>query len=102
MVCVVNHHLQYSFYDVDIFFLHPAAALRLLRHMVGLKDEIYNRYIINGDLFKPVVDAFIANGNRYNLLNSALIELFEYIRLVSYIMLAHFICNRRIPPEEVP
>ena len=54
-----------------------------MRKVVGLKDDFYNRYIIKGDLFKPVVDAFVANGDKYNLLNSALIEIFEFIRVVS-------------------
>ena len=58
-------------------------ALRLLRRTIGLKDDMYIQYIINGDLFKPVVDAFVANGTKYNLLNSAMIELYEYIRIVS-------------------
>ncbi|XP_049622809.1 serine/threonine-protein phosphatase 4 regulatory subunit 3-like [Suncus etruscus] len=67
-------------------------ALRFMRKIVGLKDEIYNCYIITGNLFKFVVNAFLHNGSRYNLLNSAIIELFEYIRvenitcLIMYIM----------------
>ena len=58
-------------------------ALRLMRKLIAPKDEFYNRYIIRGDLFKPVVEAFLSNGNRYNLLNSAMIEIFEFIRVVS-------------------
>ncbi|KAL2768879.1 protein PPP4R3C [Daubentonia madagascariensis] len=56
-------------------------ALRFMRRMIGLKDELYNRYIIKGNLFKPVVTALLDNGSRYNMLNSAIIELFEYIRV---------------------
>lgn len=52
--------------------------------MIGLKDEFYNRYIVKNDLLKPVRDAFVANGQRYNLFNSAVLELFEFIRMVSY------------------
>ena len=59
-----------------------AAALRLLRKCVGLKDEFYNRHITRFDLFRPVVDIFVANRHKYNLLNSALIELFDFIRVV--------------------
>ena len=59
------------------------AALRFCRRIVGLKDEFYNRYIVRNNLFKPIIKAFIANGCRYNLINSAIIELFEYIKLVS-------------------
>lgn len=37
-------------------------------------------YFIKNNILKPIIDAFVANGNRYNLLNSAVLELFEYIR----------------------
>ena len=50
---------------------------------MGLKDEFYNRYIVKGQLFDPVICAFKENGQRYNLLNSAIVELFEFIRAVS-------------------
>lgn len=33
-------------------------------------------------LFEPVVKAFLNNGSRYNLMNSAIIEMFEFIRVV--------------------
>ena len=59
------------------------AALRLLRRLIGLKDEFYNRYIVKNDLLRPVIDAFVTNGHRYNLFNSAVIELFEFVRSVS-------------------
>ena len=64
-----------------IFFI--AGAIRLVRKMIARKDEFFNRYIVKGCLLEPVVKAFKNNGNRYNLLNSAIIELFEFIRLVS-------------------
>lgn len=32
-------------------------------------------------LFEPVVKAFLNNGSRYNLMNSAIIEMFEFIRV---------------------
>jgi protein phosphatase-4 regulatory subunit 3 len=59
-----------------------SGALRFMRKIVGLKEEFYNRYIIKGNLFKPVVSLILRNGDRYNLLNSALIELFEFIKVV--------------------
>lgn len=51
------------------------------------QDEDMMNHIVKNNLFKPVVDAFVANGDRYNLLNSAVLELFEYIRkvLISFI-----------------
>ncbi len=56
------------------------AAVRFLRACVGLKDEFYNRYIIKNALFAPVVKVFTANGTRYNMLNSAVLELVDFIR----------------------
>lgn len=56
-------------------------ALRFMRKLIALKDEFYNRYIIKGHLFAPVIDAFVKNNGRYNLLDSAIIELFEHIRV---------------------
>lgn len=58
-------------------------ALRFMRKIIGLKDEFYYRYIIRGELFKPVVDSFLNNKGRYNLLDSAILELFEFIKVVS-------------------
>ncbi|KAK5647858.1 hypothetical protein RI129_002750 [Pyrocoelia pectoralis] len=56
-------------------------ALRFMRKLIALKDEFYNRYIIKGNLFAPVIDAFVKNNGRYNLLDSAIIEMFEFIKL---------------------
>lgn len=50
-----------------------------MRRLVGLKDEFYNRHIVDGNLFAPIVDALLANKGRYNLLDSAVIDLFEFI-----------------------
>ncbi|XP_078727986.1 serine/threonine-protein phosphatase 4 regulatory subunit 3-like isoform X1 [Lampetra fluviatilis] len=57
------------------------SALRFMRRIVGMKDEFYNRYILRGNLFEPVIKVFMSNGPRYNLLNSAIIEIFEFIRV---------------------
>ena len=34
-----------------------------------------------GNLFSPVIDALISNYDRYNLLNSAILEMFEFIKI---------------------
>ncbi|KAG9471033.1 serine/threonine-protein phosphatase 4 regulatory subunit 3B isoform X1 [Eleutherodactylus coqui] len=69
-------------------------ALRFMRRIIGLKDEFYNRYIIKGNLFEPVINALVDNGTRYNLLNSAIIELFEFIRVEDIKSLtAHIVDN---------
>lgn len=66
-------------------FLAPG-ALRFMRRIIGLKDEFYNRYIMRNFLFEPVIKAFLNNGSRYNLMNSAIIEMFEYVRVVSVLL----------------
>lgn len=56
-------------------------ALRFMRKIIALKDDFYNRYIVKGNLFTPVIDSFIRNKGRYNLLDSAILEMFEFIKL---------------------
>ncbi|KAL0388868.1 UNVERIFIED_CONTAM: Serine/threonine-protein phosphatase 4 regulatory subunitB [Sesamum radiatum] len=56
------------------------AAIRFIRALVSRSDEHLMNHFVKNNLFKPIIDAFIANGDRYNLLNSAVLELFEYIR----------------------
>ena len=58
-----------------------------MRKIIALKDEFYNRYIIKGNLFAPVIDSFVSNNGRYNLLDSAILEMFEFIKLVSFVAL---------------
>lgn len=56
------------------------AAVRFIRTLIARNDEHLMNHIVKNNILKPIVDAFVANGNRYNLLNSAILELFEYIR----------------------
>lgn len=72
-------------------------SLRFLRRIVGLKDEFYNRYIVKGQLFDPVISAFKENGQRYNLLNSAIVELFEFIRVEDMKSLCSHVCAKYTP-----
>ncbi|QDZ24679.1 DUF625 domain-containing protein [Chloropicon primus] len=66
------------------------AALRLLRACVGIKDEFYYTQITGSDAFAPVVQAFLANGEKYNMLNSAVLELFEYMKKENLRMLIKY------------
>jgi len=56
------------------------AVIRFVRACVGLKDEFYNRHMVKNNLFEPVIATFTANGSRYNLLNSAVVEMVDFIR----------------------
>jgi protein phosphatase-4 regulatory subunit 3 len=56
------------------------AALRFLRTCLAMRDEFYNRYIVKNSLLEPVLAAYLENGQKYNLLNSAILELLEFLR----------------------
>ncbi|KAF3779741.1 Serine/threonine-protein phosphatase 4 regulatory subunit 3 [Nymphaea thermarum] len=59
------------------------AAVRFLRAVMSHNDDTLLRHIVKNGILRPVVDVFVANGSRYNLLNSAIIELFDHIRKAS-------------------
>lgn len=83
----LTHGLAFIYQYLLVLYSHffHTDALRFCRKIIGLKDEFYNRYIVKGRLFESIISAFKENGNRYNLLNSAIVELFEFIRVVSHI-----------------
>lgn len=70
-------------------------ALRCLRSILSLKDDFYNRHIIQHKLFTPVFEAFRANPVGDNLVSSSIIEICEFIRtenirsLIEYIVTKH-------------
>ena len=55
-------------------------SVRTLRKIIAKKDEFYIRYIIKENCLGPIVDTFVTNSNRYNLLNSTILEMFEFIK----------------------
>nr|XP_002197438.4 serine/threonine-protein phosphatase 4 regulatory subunit 3B-like [Taeniopygia guttata] len=70
------------------------SALRFMRRIIGLKDELYNCYITVGNLFEPVVNAVLDNGNKCNLFKSASMELFEFIQKEDIqILITHIVEN---------
>lgn len=68
-------------------------ALRLVRRIIDTKDEVYCRYIRDKKVFKPIVAAFLANGERYNLLNSSFLDLFEFIQFENITTLVDYVAN---------
>ncbi|XWS53536.1 hypothetical protein CRYUN_Cryun10bG0009700 [Craigia yunnanensis] len=69
------------------------AAVRFVRTILSRHDEHLINHFVKNNLLKPVVDAFVANGNRYNVLNSAVLELFEYIRKENLKLLVKYIVD---------
>lgn len=58
------------------------AALRFFRACVGKNDDFYNRFLIKNELITPILDIAYAERAKDNLLSSACLEFFEYIRNV--------------------
>ncbi|KAH1200911.1 Serine/threonine-protein phosphatase 4 regulatory subunit 3 [Glycine max] len=55
-------------------------AVRFIRTILSRHDEHLINYFVRNNVLKPIIDAFVSNGNRYNLLHSAVLELFEFIQ----------------------
>jgi hypothetical protein len=49
---------------------------------VGLQDEFYIRHMVKWKLFEPILGIVIDTMPRDNLLNSACLEFFEFIKRV--------------------
>ncbi|XP_004349416.2 hypothetical protein CAOG_02666 [Capsaspora owczarzaki ATCC 30864] len=69
------------------------AALRLLKNVfVCRRDENILQYLASNGLFFPLVDMLVRNGDRYNLMNSALIDFFNLIKLANVrFLLSHIV-----------
>ena len=62
------------------FSLIATASIRFFRSVVKLKDDAFMGHIIQNRLFEPLFKVFEAQKSRNNLINSALLELFEFLR----------------------
>ncbi|EES02902.2 hypothetical protein BDA96_03G163800 [Sorghum bicolor] len=56
------------------------AAVRFMRTIISRNDEHLIRHVVKFNLLKPIIDVFVDNGERYNMLHSGVLELLEYIR----------------------
>ncbi|QSZ30930.1 hypothetical protein DSL72_000489 [Monilinia vaccinii-corymbosi] len=73
-------------------------ALKFFRNLVGLQDEFYNQQMMQDHLFEPVLDLVIETMPRDNLLNSACLEFFEFIKnqgSSQKVLIAHLVKNYR-------
>ncbi|KAF2734759.1 DUF625-domain-containing protein [Polyplosphaeria fusca] len=55
-------------------------ALKYFRTCIGLHDEFHNRQMVQHNLFEPILKLLLDTMPRDNLLNSACLELFEFIK----------------------
>lgn len=64
------------------FLTYFLAAIRFYRSVINRKDDFYVRNIILYHVFDVIVDLLKKNEGTYNLLHSAILDLFEFIRKV--------------------
>lgn len=55
-------------------------AIRFFRSLIGLQDEFYVRHLTEKQVLGPILDVLIETMPRDNLLSSASLEFFEYIK----------------------
>ena len=75
------------------------AALRFLRAVLSVRDEFYNRHIVQHDLFKPVFDAFRDNPVGDNLVSSAIIDMCDFVRTENVKSLVEYIATKHLSPH---
>ncbi|EOA13022.1 hypothetical protein CARUB_v10026018mg [Capsella rubella] len=68
-----------------------AAAIRFVRTLLSVHNHNVQSYIVKNNSLKPIIEVFAANGHRNNMLNSAVLQLFEQISkknvaLVKYVV----------------
>ncbi|KAG5023806.1 hypothetical protein JHK85_020148 [Glycine max] len=68
-------------------------AVRFVRTILSRHDEHLINYFVRNNVLKPIIDVFVSNGNRYNLLHSAVLELFEFIRKENLKLLLRYIVD---------
>ncbi|CAL2042923.1 unnamed protein product [Caenorhabditis brenneri] len=71
------------------------SALKMLQRVVTVKDDKYVRYLVREKVLDPVMECFRKNGNRYNIINSAVLHLFDFVKsedvrpLIKYVVENH-------------
>lgn len=58
-------------------------AIKFVRKLIFLQNPFYNNYIVDNNLLAPILDVFLENNAKNNLLDSMVRDLFEYIGTVS-------------------
>lgn len=68
-------------------------AIRFFRALIGMQEEFYIRHIVEKKVLGPILDVLISTLPRDNLLSSASLELFEYIKKENMKDLVKFLVN---------
>jgi protein phosphatase 4 regulatory subunit 3 len=76
--------------------------LKFFRNLIGLQDEFYNQQMTQGKLFEPILNLVIETMPRDNLLNSACLEFFDFIKRENIKnIISHLVENYRDKLKEI-
>jgi len=89
--CKVKHVKLGIFPQITVDLV---AALKFFRYCLGMPGESYTNRMIRANVFEPVIDILVDSVPRNNLLNSAVLELLQFIYKVFY--LANVAYHRKI------
>lgn len=95
-----NHILNYKILSrmnplIGYVDKHVAlAAVRNLRLVISLKDVVLNRVILKEHLVDRVVSLFLSNASRYNLINSACLDLFNQLKKDGHTLMISYFAQR--------
>ncbi|TVY24469.1 Uncharacterized protein LHYA1_G007242 [Lachnellula hyalina] len=77
-------------------------ALKFFRNLIGLQDVFYNQQMTQGKLFEPILNLIVETMPRDNLLNSACLEFFDFIKREHIkIIISHLVENYRDKMEDI-
>ena len=68
-------------------------ALRLFKTCITIQNELYVKDLISQNVFEPTIRLLLDTDGRNCLLNSACLDLIEYIRRVSVIATQLYLDN---------
>ncbi|KAE8442093.1 hypothetical protein EG329_003851 [Mollisiaceae sp. DMI_Dod_QoI] len=77
-------------------------ALKFFRNLIGLQDEFYNQQMTQAKLFEPILNLVTETMPRDNLLNSACLEFFDFIKRENIKnIISHLVENYRDQLKEI-
>lgn len=65
-----------------MYFNSKQASLRVFRTCIGTMDEFFRHLMLKQDIIGKVFSILLQTNGKNNMLNSACLEFFEYIRKV--------------------
>lgn len=55
------------------------SIIKFYKAILKLKDEVFYQYLTKKVLLKPIIEIFLSNENKTNLLHSCILDIFEYL-----------------------